>query len=90
MSADPYQGLREKLEERKWPALYLFKFIVPADPQKIAQTEALFNTDYAEVQLRPSKTGKYVSVSAKEMMMSAEKVIERYQAATKIEGLMAL
>jgi len=40
MSQDPWKGLREKLEERKWPAVYLFKFIVPADNQKVAQTEA--------------------------------------------------
>lgn len=90
MSQDPWKGLREKLEERSWPAVYLFKFIVPADNQKVAQTEALFDADTAQIELRKSKTGKFVSVSAKEMMMDVDSVIKRYQEAVKIPGLMAL
>ena len=90
MSQDPWKGLREKLEERKWPAVYLFKFIVPADNQKVAQTEALFESDTAQIELRKSKTGKFVSVSAKEMMMDVDSVIQRYEEAVKIPGLMAL
>ena len=90
MSQDPWKGLREKLEERKWPAVYLFKFIVLADNQKVAQTEALFDSDTAQIELRKSKTGKFVSVSAKEMMMDVDSVIQRYEEAVKIPGLMAL
>ena len=90
MSQDPWKGLREKLEERNWPAVYLFKFIVPADNQKVAQTEALFGTKTAQIELRKSKTGKFVSVSAKEMMMDVDSVIRRYEEAVKIPGLMAL
>jgi putative lipoic acid-binding regulatory protein len=90
MSQDPWKGLREKLEERKWPAVYLFKFIVPADNQKVAQTEALFDSETAQIELRKSKTGKFVSVSAKEMMMDVDSVIQRYEDAVKIPGLMAL
>jgi len=90
MNQDPWKGLREKLEERKWPEVYLFKFIVPADNQKVAQTEALFDSDTAQIELRKSKTGKFVSVSAKEMMMDVDSVIERYEEAVKIPGLMAL
>ncbi|HAK70956.1 MAG TPA: DUF493 domain-containing protein, partial [Cryomorphaceae bacterium] len=43
MSEDPYKGLREKLEDLTWPSVYLFKFIVPTDNQKLAQAEALFD-----------------------------------------------
>ena len=90
MSQDPWKGLRVKLEERNWPAVCLFKFIVPADNQTVAQTEALFDSDTAQIELRKSKTGKFVSVSAKEMMMDVDSVIQRYEEAVKIPGLMAL
>jgi len=40
--------------------------------------------------LRQSKTGKFVSVSAKEMMMDVDSIIARYEKAVQIEGLMAL
>jgi len=90
MSQDPFKGLREKLEERTWPNLYLFKFIVPADAKSIAATEALFDSNVAQVELRQSKTGKFVSVSAKEMMMDVDSIIARYEKAVQIEGLMAL
>jgi hypothetical protein len=90
MSEDPFKGLREKLEDRQWPAVYLFKFIIPADNQKIAQTESLFDAETAQIELRKSKTGKFVSVSAKELMLSVDAVIERYEEAVKIPGLMAL
>ena len=90
MSQDPFKGLREKLEERPWPNLYLFKFIVPSDAKSIAATEALFDSNVAQVELRQSKTGKFVSVSAKEMMMDVDSIIARYEKAVQIEGLMAL
>ena len=90
MSEDPYKGLREKLEKLTWPSVYLFKFIVPTDNQKLAQVEALFDVTVAQVELRKSKSGKFVSISAKEMMLSVDAVIDRYEEATKIHGLMAL
>lgn len=73
-----------------WPSLYMFKFIVPSDNERIAQVEALFNAKTAEIKLNSSKKGNYTSITAKEIMLSAEKVLETYQKASKIEGLMAL
>jgi putative lipoic acid-binding regulatory protein len=90
MSKDPYEGLRTQLEDRDWPAVFLFKFIVPADNQKVAEAEALFDAKVAQIELRPSKTGKFISISAKEMMLDVDSIIDRYKKATKIEGLMAL
>ncbi len=86
-----FDSLKEKLETGfDWPRVYLFKFIVPSDNKKIAEVENLFNSKEAQINLRASKTGKYVSVSAKEMMMSPDKVIERYKEASTIEGIMSL
>jgi putative lipoic acid-binding regulatory protein len=90
MSQDPFAGLREKLHELDWPRVYLFKFIVPSAGGKIEEAEALFNPEFAKIERRPSKTGKFVSISVKEMMMNPDKVIERYEKATKIEGLISL
>lgn len=87
---NPFDGLRSKLEEDKdWPKLYLFKFIIPNDNKKLAMTEALFGGE-AQVTLNKSRTGKYISVSAKEMMISADEVIQRYEKANQIEGLISL
>ena len=83
-------SLREKLEANpEWPRVYFFKFIVPSDNQKLAQVEALFGPE-AQVSLKQSSKGNFVSVSAKELMLSADGIIERYEKAAGIEGLMAL
>ena len=84
------EGLEAKLGiEKDWPKVYLFKFIIPNDNQLLAQVESLFGPE-AQVTLNQSRTGKYISVSAREMMISAKEVIERYENASKIEGVIAL
>ena len=87
---EKWNALREKLEMDPWPRVYMFKFIVPADNERIALVENLFNTKEAEVTMRTSKKGNFVSITAKEMMMSADSVIERYKKAEGIEGLISL
>jgi putative lipoic acid-binding regulatory protein len=92
---DPRKEKYEKLllqliDGFEWPSVYLFKFIVPADNAKIAQVEQLFNTTEAEVSIRSSSKGNFVSISAKELMLSPEKVIERYIEAEGIKGLISL
>ena len=87
---DPFKGLQEKLEQQgPWPMLYLFKFIIPNDNRKLARAEELFGPE-AQVTINKSRTGKYLSVSAKEVMVSPEEVISRYVRASKIEGLISL
>ena len=90
MGIQDFNTLREKLENSgDWPRVYFFKFIIPSNNQKLAQVEALFGPE-AQVSLKQSNKGNFVSVSAKELMLSADRVIERYEKAAKIEGLMAL
>lgn len=86
---DPYEKLREQLELQEWPNVFMFKFIVPNTSEKIALASALFD-DSAELTLRPSSKGTYMSVSAKELMMSVDSIIEKYKSASQIEGLVAL
>ena len=84
-----FDGLKEQLEELEWPSVYLFKFIVPNESSLVARTTALFD-DGTDLSYHPSKNGKFVSVSARELMLSPDAVIQRYEEASKIEGLIAL
>lgn len=92
---DPRREKYEKLlvqliDNFEWPTVYMFKFIVPADNAKIAQVESLFDSNEAEISIRNSKKGNFVSITAKEMMLSPEKVIDRYVQAEDIKGLISL
>lgn len=89
MSSDPFDKLRAQLELQEWPDVYLFKFIVPNSSHAIAQATALFS-DLTELNFHESKTGKYVSVSAKEMMLNVDDIIAVYHKAAAIEGIVSL
>ena len=82
---------RELLEQNyTWPALYMFKFICPADNEAIARLQQLFDPEVAEISLRPSSKGNYVSFTVKELMLSVEAVLQRYEQARGIPGLISL
>lgn len=87
--SNPYDKLKVQLELQEWPNVYLFKFIVPNTSEKIAQVTALFD-DSAELNLHVSTKGTYMSISAKELMMDVDSIIEKYNRASEIEGLVAL
>lgn len=87
--SDPFSNLREQLALQEWPNVYLFKFIVPNESAIVAQTLALFG-ELSEIAFNESKTGKYVSISAKEVMMDADSIIEIYIRASEIKGVIAL
>lgn len=85
-----FDGLRDKLEKLSFPSLYLFKFIVKSDLKKIAKIESLFHSERAEIRLQESSKGAFVSISVKEIMLSADEIIEIYRKSSKIEGVIAL
>jgi hypothetical protein len=87
--SESIESLKKQLELLEWPNVYLFKFIVPNDSQSLALANALFDSS-AEVILHQSKTGKFVSVSAKEMMIDVDSIIEKYVKASKIKGIISL
>lgn len=85
-----YQNLEKKLEEHhQFPSTYLFKFIVPNNVKALAEVESLF-TQKAVVTTRESKTGKYISITGKEIILHSKEVINVYKKAESIEGLMSL
>lgn len=87
--SDEYDGLRKQLDELDWPSVYLFKFVIPNKDDLLARVTALFN-DATDLSYHQSRTGKYISVSAKEMMLSVDSIIEKYKEAAKIENIMIL
>lgn len=88
---DFYIRLKSELEESTtWPAVYLYKFIVPTNATNINLVENTFNNMGAVIQTHSSKTGKYTSISINVTMQDADKVIEKYQELSIIEGIISL
>ena len=86
-----YAKLKGQLEDTtKFPADYMYKFIVPSDENQVEEVENLFNNKGAVIKTKKSKTGKYVSVSIVLKIESATKVIEYYKQAEKIKGIISL
>lgn len=89
--SDFYKKLKKRLKkETKFPSKYLFKFIVPTSEEAIQQVEDIFNDGGAVITKKASKTGKFTSVSVYVIMRSADKIIEKYLIAEKIEGIISL
>ena len=86
-----YKKLQWQLEETtQFPSDYLFKFIVPTTDNQVDEVKNLFNNNGAFINTKKSKTGKYVSVSIVLNIENAATVIEYYQKAAKIKGIISL
>ncbi|MDN3203849.1 DUF493 domain-containing protein [Algoriphagus sediminis] len=78
---------KEKLNASgDFPMLYMFKFIVPNGRQH--EIEEIFPKN--NIELKASSGGKYISATIKVMTESAEQVLDFYERASKIEGVIAL
>ena len=88
---DFYNRLTEQLkQDTQWPAPYLYKFIVPSDPGKVAAIKSIFKTLVAKITVKTSAKGKYTSVSVTVVMESPELVVQKYQEVSKVEGVISL
>ena len=78
---------KAKLDDiHSFPTQYMFKIIVKGE--KISEVEALFPKE--TLTLKPSSKGSYTSVTAKLKMASSDEVIDVYEKAHHIEGIIAL
>lgn len=77
-------------ENHEWPSVFMFKFVVPTDNEKLALVQAMFNSHTAEIRQKQSSKGNYTSVTIREVMISAQAVIDVYEEARQIDGLIAL
>jgi len=90
LSEEAQAKLRERLDQvHEWPSVYMYKFICEPDQARIDRITALFPPE-VEILRRYSAGGKYVSFTVREVMMSADEVVQRYVIASDIEGLIVL
>ncbi len=86
-----YDRLRQELlKTSEWPSTYLYKFIVPSDPEKLAQIKDLFDNTGAVIESRESRNGKYTSLSITVHLEHPDLVIEKYIEVGKVEGVISL
>ena len=86
---DEFESLKAQLEQTDFPQVYFFKFIVPNKNDNVAKVSALYTQD-AQVQMKPSSSGKFISMSAKQVVLSVDDVISIYKKASVIEGIISL
>lgn len=84
-----FDKLQEQLLLQEWPNIYLFKFIVPNDNEKIAKVNSLFDEN-CEITMYPSSKGNYMSITVKEVMLSVNDIIAIYNKAAQIKGVITL
>ena len=86
-----YKKLKSNLEETtKFPSKYMFKFIIPTDEAKSEQIKVIFNYLGAVISTKPSKTGKYKSLTVLVTMQSADDIIKKYKEVSEVEGVISL
>ena len=86
MNRDTEQ-FKKKLEaNHDFPCIYMFKFIVP-----IGKKGALLNLlPKASINIKRSTNNKFVSVTLSVEMESSDKVINIYNQAYQIEGIISI
>jgi len=86
-----YTNLKVQLEDTtKFPAEYMYKFIVPSDGNQVEEVHRIFDNKGAVIKTKKSKTGKYISLSIVLIIESADKVIEYYKKVGEIKGIISL
>ena len=78
------------IETTEFPTKYMYKFIIPSEDAKFKQIENIFDNLGAVIDSKPSKTGKYVSLTILVKMKSPDDIIEKYKEVSKVEGVISL
>lgn len=90
-TAEFYERLKVELDmSNTWPAMYLFKFIVPSIGDNVERVENAFNCMGAVIKTTKSKTGKFTSISVDVQMKDAQEIIDKYIEVSVIEGIVSL
>ena len=86
-----YERLKVELDlSSTWPAIYLFKFIVPTEKENILRVEEAFDCMGAVIKTTKSKTGKFTSISIDVMMKDSQEIIDKYIEVSTIKGIISL
>ena len=90
LNAETKQRLLDRLNEvHEWPSVYMFKLIFEPETARLEKVLALFPPE-SELLRKYSAGGKYLSITAREVMINAEEVVARYERAAEIEGVIIL
>ncbi len=87
-----YKKLKAQLHDTDmWPTVYLYKFIVPTNENKIEAIHDIFDNMGAVIKTKQSRKGNYTSVSVNVKMKDPDAVIAKYkEVGEKIEGVISL
>ena len=89
--SDFYKKLKASLlETTEFPTKYMFKFIIPSSREKFKEIEAVFDNLGAVIDSKPSKTGKYTSLTVLVTMEDPDAIIAKYKEVAKVEGVISL
>jgi len=90
MAKQNYQKLLERLQQnKKWPLLYMFKFIAPNENGKIKMVVELLPKD-GNISYKHTKNLKFVSITCKVKMLNAQSIIDIMANVNLIEGIISL
>ena len=91
MATGIFDELRKKLEEsiNSFPYIYMFKFIIKSDNRTMALVEVIFDDD-ADIIQKQSTKGNYISITVKQVVMSVDEIINIYEKASAIDGVISL
>lgn len=86
-----YSKLKGQLDDTtKFPADYLYKFIVPTNGNQVNEIQDMFSNSGAVINTKKSKTGKYISISIVLKVASSMEVITYYKKVEKVKGIISL
>ena len=84
MNFDKFRALLD--DQMNWPDYYHFKFVI-----KVGQKDSLLEIlEEHSITERPSKNGNFVSITSRKLVHSADDIVEVYQKASTIEGILSL
>ncbi|TAJ12699.1 DUF493 family protein [Marinilabiliaceae bacterium JC017] len=90
MATQDYEKLRKMLLENKhWPLLYMFKFIVPNGDDKVQKVVDILPKT-GKFAYNHTKSLRYVAVTCKAHMNNADDIIEINNKVAAIPGVLSL
>ncbi|HIP37178.1 MAG TPA: DUF493 family protein [Crocinitomix sp.] len=84
---EKYKKLKTLLEKEKFPKPYMFKFIILTNKDKEMEVKNCFTDGNPEIKTSPSKSNKYTTIQIIQKMNSAQEIIDKYKAVSKIKNV---
>jgi putative lipoic acid-binding regulatory protein len=86
-----YDKLKESLDETtEFPTKYMYKFIILTVEKRIQEVEGIFDNMCAVITSKPSKNGKYTSLTILVNMKNSDDIIAKYKEVSDVEGIISL